>query len=63
MGIFLSAVSDQFHDCRNALANDLRAVGAAVREDFAQTQRPKRRAGRTLLRPLAVGRERPCIAH
>ena len=38
MKIFLSAVSDQFRACRNALATDLRAVGASVvvQEDFQQ---------------------------
>jgi tetratricopeptide (TPR) repeat protein len=38
MKIFLSAVSAQFKDCRNALASDLRAVGAevVVQEDFTQ---------------------------
>ena len=36
--IFLSAVSGQFRDCRNALASDLRAIGAevVVQEDFRQ---------------------------
>jgi WD40 repeat protein len=39
--IFLSAVSDQFRDCRKALASDLRATGAEVvlQEDFAQHPR------------------------
>jgi hypothetical protein len=38
MRIFLSAVSIQFKECRDALASDLRAVGAqvAVQEDFQQ---------------------------
>jgi tetratricopeptide (TPR) repeat protein len=38
MKIFLSAVSTEFKACRNALASDLRAVGAEVRvqEDFTQ---------------------------
>src|SRR5262249_20056852 len=38
MKIFLSAVSGQFKACRDALASDLRAVGAevAVQEDFQQ---------------------------
>jgi hypothetical protein len=38
MKVFLSAVSAQFRDCRNALASDLRAVGVgvAVQEDFQQ---------------------------
>jgi uncharacterized protein DUF4062 len=37
--VFLSAVSDQFRACRDALAKDLRAVGATVREqeDFVQS--------------------------
>ncbi|MBM3320180.1 MAG: DUF4062 domain-containing protein, partial [Candidatus Eisenbacteria bacterium] len=45
--IFLSAVSGQFKDCRDALASDLRAVGADVKvqEDFQQH-------GRTLLEKL-----------
>src|ERR1700756_4780735 len=45
--IFLSAVSSQFDQCRNALASDLRAVGAevVVQEDFKQH-------GRTLLEKL-----------
>src|SRR5437762_5509194 len=45
--IFLSAVSGQFEKCRNALASDLRAVGAevCVQEDFQQH-------GRTLLEKL-----------
>lgn len=45
--IFLSAVSTQFRDCRDALASDLRAVGAevVVQEDFQQH-------GRTLLEKL-----------
>ena len=36
--IFLSAVSGQFRDCRNALASDLRAIGVevVVQEDFRQ---------------------------
>src|SRR4051794_15107786 len=36
--VFLSAVSGQFRDCRNALASDLRAIGAevVVQEDFKQ---------------------------
>ena len=47
MKIFLSAVSGQFRDCRQALASDLRAVGAEVivQEDFQQH-------GRTLLEKL-----------
>lgn len=47
MRIFLSAVSGQFKDCRDALASDLRAVGAevVVQEDFQQQ-------GRTLLEKL-----------
>jgi tetratricopeptide (TPR) repeat protein len=47
MKIFLSAVSGQFRECRNALASDLRAVGVevAVQEDFQQH-------GRTLLEKL-----------
>ncbi len=47
MKIFLSAVSGQFRDCRNALASDLRAVGVevTVQEDFQQH-------GRTLLEKL-----------
>ncbi len=47
MKIFLSAVSSQFRDCRNALASDLRAVGVevTVQEDFQQH-------GRTLLEKL-----------
>src|SRR5438874_13692047 len=38
MRIFLSAVTAQFKECRDALASDLRAVGAEVRvqEDFTQ---------------------------
>jgi len=38
MKIFLSAVSSQFRACRDALASDLRAVGAevVVQEDFTQ---------------------------
>jgi hypothetical protein len=38
MKIFLSAVTSQFKDCRNAVASDLRAIGAevAVQEDFQQ---------------------------
>jgi len=38
MKIFLSSVSSQFKPCRDALASDLRAVGADVRvqEDFQQ---------------------------
>jgi hypothetical protein len=45
--IFLSAVSGQFKDARDALASDLRAVGAevVVQEDFQQH-------GRTLLEKL-----------
>jgi len=45
--IFLSAVTGQFKDCRDALASDLRAVGAevVVQEDFQQH-------GRTLLEKL-----------
>ena len=41
MKIFLSAVSDQFKDCRNALASDLRAIGCEVKvqEDFQQGPR------------------------
>ena len=47
MKIVLSAVAGQFRDCRNALASDLRAVGAevTVQEDFQQQ-------GRTLLEKL-----------
>ena len=47
MKIFLSAVSSQFRDCRNALASDLRAVGVevTVQENFQQH-------GRTLLEKL-----------
>jgi hypothetical protein len=47
MKIFLSAVSAQFKECRDALASDLRAVGAevVVQEDFQQQ-------GRTLLEKL-----------
>jgi tetratricopeptide (TPR) repeat protein len=47
MKIFLSAVSSQFKACRDALASDLRAVGAevVVQEDFQQH-------GRTLLEKL-----------
>jgi tetratricopeptide (TPR) repeat protein len=47
MRIFLSAVSGQFRDCRQALASDLRATGAevVVQEDFQQH-------GRTLLEKL-----------
>jgi hypothetical protein len=47
MKIFLSAVSGQFKECRDALASDLRAVGAevVVQEDFQQQ-------GRTLLEKL-----------
>lgn len=47
MKIFLSAVTSQFEHCRNALATDLRAVGAqvVVQEDFQQH-------GRTLLEKL-----------
>ncbi|HEX7407738.1 MAG TPA: DUF4062 domain-containing protein [Candidatus Binatia bacterium] len=39
--IFLSAVSGQFKDCRDALASDLRAIGCEVRvqEDFQQGPR------------------------
>ncbi len=38
MKIFLSGVSGQFRECRNALASDLRAVGVVVtvQEDFQQ---------------------------
>jgi hypothetical protein len=38
MRVFLSAVSGQFKECRDALAGDLRAVGAevVVQEDFQQ---------------------------
>lgn len=45
--IFLSAVSGQFREARNALASDLRAIGheAVVQEDFRQ-------GGRTLLEKL-----------
>src|SRR5947209_20172003 len=41
MKIFLSAVSTEFRDCRNALASDLRAVGntVVVQEDFTQHER------------------------
>ena len=47
MKIFLSCVSSQFKPCRDALASDLRAVGAevVVQEDFQQH-------GRTLLEKL-----------
>ena len=47
MKIFLSAASGQFRECRQALASDLRARGAAVavQEDFQQH-------GRTLLEKL-----------
>jgi hypothetical protein len=47
MRIFLSAVSGQFKACRDALASDLRAVGAqvVVQEDFQQR-------GRSLLEKL-----------
>lgn len=47
MKIFLSAVSSQFKACRDALASDLRAVGAevVVQEEFQQH-------GRTLLEKL-----------
>ena len=47
MKIFLSAVSTEFRDCRNALASDLRAMRAevVVQEDFTQH-------GRTLLEKL-----------
>ncbi|MEQ6342084.1 MAG: DUF4062 domain-containing protein [Gammaproteobacteria bacterium] len=47
MKIFLSAVSAQLKDCRDALASDLRAVGAevVVQEDFQQH-------GRSLLEKL-----------
>src|SRR5262245_42765689 len=47
MKIFLSAVSGEFKACRDALASDLRAVGAEVmvQEDFQQS-------GRTLLEKL-----------
>jgi len=47
MKIFLSAVSGEFKACRDALASDLRAVGAevVVQEDFQQH-------GRTLLEKL-----------
>jgi tetratricopeptide (TPR) repeat protein len=39
--IFLSAVSGQFKDCRDALASDLRAIGCEVKvqEDFQQGPR------------------------
>ena len=45
--IFLSAVSGQFRECRNALASDLRTIGAevVVQEDFRQL-------GWTLLKEL-----------
>jgi len=41
MKIFLSCVSAQFKDCRDALASDLRAIGCEVRvqEDFQQGPR------------------------
>jgi Domain of unknown function (DUF4062) len=41
MRIFLSAVSAQFKDCRDALASDLRAIGCEVKvqEDFQQGPR------------------------
>lgn len=47
MKIFLSAVSSEFEACRDALASDLRAVGAevVVQRDFQQQ-------GRTLLEKL-----------
>ena len=49
MKIFLSAVSGQFRDCRQALASDLRATGVevVVQEDFQQH-------GRTLLEKLGT---------
>jgi menaquinone-dependent protoporphyrinogen IX oxidase len=39
--IFLSAVSGQFKECRNALACELRAIGCEVKvqEDFQQRPR------------------------
>jgi Domain of unknown function (DUF4062) len=41
MKIFPSAVSDQFKECRDALASDLRAIGCEVKlqEDFQQGPR------------------------
>ena len=41
MKIFLSAVSGQFKECRNALGSDLRAIGCEVKvqEDFQQGPR------------------------
>ena len=41
MKIFLSCVSAQFKECRDALASDLRAIGCEVRvqEDFQQGPR------------------------
>ena len=41
MKIFLSAVSGQFNECRNALASDLRAIGCDVKvqEDFQEGPR------------------------
>ena len=41
MKIFLSAVSKQFQECRDALASDLRAIGCEVKvqEDFQQGPR------------------------
>jgi Domain of unknown function (DUF4062) len=41
MKIFLSAVSKQFQDCRDALASDLRAIGCEIKvqEDFQQGPR------------------------
>src|SRR5262249_41664900 len=47
MKIFLSAVTSEFEACRDALASDLRAVGAEVvfQRDFTQH-------GRTLLEKL-----------
>lgn len=48
MKIFISAVSSNFKDCRDALASDLRQAGAGevkVQEDFTQ-------GGRTLLEKL-----------
>jgi hypothetical protein len=46
MKIFLSAVSDQFKACRDALRSDLSAVVAevVVQEDFQQCRFPAREA-------------------
>jgi len=49
MQIFLSAVSAQLKTCRDALASDLRAVGAnvVVQEDFKQHGYPCNLVGRS----------------